>query len=89
MQIRVLGANVEVGDALTQHVQDHLDKTVKKFFEKAVNSEVHFKKEGQLFKVVLIINEGVKRGLVIKSDGQAGDAYGALNEASKKAASQL
>ena len=89
MQIRVLGANVEVGDALTQHIQDHLDKTVKKFFEKAVNSEVHFKKEGQLFKVVLIINEGVKRGLIIKSDGQAGDAYGAFNEASKKAESQL
>ena len=40
-------------------------------------------------KVVLIINEGVKRGLVIKSDGQAGDAYGAFNEASKKAESQL
>ena len=43
MQIRVLGANVEVGDALTQHVQDHLDKTVKKFFETNVfKSRVDF-----------------------------------------------
>ena len=89
MQIRVLGSNVDVGDSLTQYIQEHLDKTVKKFFEKAVNSEVHFKKDGQLFKVVLIINEGVKRGLVIKSDGDAGDPYGAFNEALKKAESQL
>ena len=44
MQIRVLGSNVDVGEALTKNVQEQLDKTVKKFFEKAVSSEVHFKK---------------------------------------------
>lgn len=89
MQIRIIGSNVEVGESLTQFAQEHLDKTVKKFFEKAVNAEAHFKKEGQLFKVVLIINEGVKRGLVIKSDGEAGDAYGAFSEALKKSETQL
>ena len=89
MQVRVLGSNMEVGDSLTSYSQDHLEKMVKKFFEKAVSSEVHFKKEGHLFKVLLIINEGVKRGIFVKSDGEAGDVYGAFNEASKKAENQL
>lgn len=89
MQVRVLGSSMEIGESLTDYIQEHLDKMVKKFFEKAVSSEAHFKKEGNLYKVILIINEGVKRGIFVKSDGEAGDAYGAFNEASKKAESQL
>jgi ribosomal subunit interface protein len=89
MEIRVLGSNMEVGDSLTSYTKDHIEKVVKKYFENAVKSEVHFKKEGHLFKVLLIVNEGVKKGIVVKSDGEAGDAYGALNEATKKAENQL
>lgn len=89
MQVRVLGSNVDIGESLTNYIEEHLDKMVKKFFEKAVSSEAHFKQEGNLFKVLLIINEGVKKGIFVKSDGEAGDAYGAFNEASKKAESQL
>ena len=89
MQIRISGSNMEVGQSLTHYAQEHLDKAVKKYFDKAVNSEVHFHKDGHLFKVVLTINEGVKGGIVVKSDAQAGDAYGALNEALEKSVKQL
>ena len=89
MQVKVLGSNMEIGDALTIYVQDHLDKMVTKFFEKAISAEAHFKKDGHFVKVILIVNEGIKRGLFVKSDGEAGDAYGAFNEASKKAENQL
>ncbi len=89
MQIRVLGSNVEVGSSLSEFVKDHLEKSVKKFFEKAISAEAHFSKEGQSFKAVLIVNEGVKKGLVLRSDGEAGDAYGAFSEAAKKIETQL
>jgi len=89
MEIRVLGSNIEVGDSLTEFAKDHLEKMVKKYFENAVKLEIHFKKEAHLFKAVLIVNEGVKKGIVVKSDGEAGDVYGALNEATKKAENQL
>lgn len=89
MQIRVIGSNIEVGQSLTSYVEENLAKSVKKYFDKAVNADVHFSKEGQLFKVIITVNEGVKGGITVKSDATAGDVYGCFNEASEKAAKQL
>lgn len=89
MQIRVLGSHTDVGQALTQYVEENLEKSVKKYFDNAVSAEVHFAKDGHLFKVTLIVNEGVKGGIVVKSNGEAGDAYAAFSEASEKSAKQL
>lgn len=89
MQIKVSGSNMEVGQALTEFSQEHLEKAVKKYFEKAVSSEVHFAKDGNIFKVVITVNEGVRGGIKVKSDGQAGDAYAAFTEACERAAKQL
>ncbi len=89
MHIRVIGSNMDTGAALTKYVEDHLNRHVKKYFENAVNADVHFTKEGINFKVVLMVNEGVKNGIKIKSDASAGDVYGCFNEAVDKAAKQL
>jgi ribosomal subunit interface protein len=89
MQIRVLGSHTDVGQSLTQYIQEHLEKSIKKYFDNAVGAEVHLVKNGHLFKVTLTVNEGVKGGIVVKSDGEAGDAYGAFNEAAERAAKQL
>lgn len=89
MQVRVVGANMDVGKSLTQYVEENLAKSVKKYFDKAVNAEVHFVKNGHLFKVTLTVNEGVKGGIVVKSDGEAGDVYGSFNEAAERAEKQL
>jgi ribosomal subunit interface protein len=89
MQVRVSGANMEVGQSLTSHVEEHLAKAVTKYFDKAVNAEVHFSKDGHLFKSVVTVNEGVKGGIVVKSNSQAGDAYGCFNEAVEKIVKQL
>jgi ribosomal subunit interface protein len=89
MEVRVIGANIEVGNSLTEYVQEHLEKVVKKYFENAVSAEVHFHKEGHLFKTLLLINEGVKRGITVKSDGEAGDIFGSFSESLHKAQTQL
>lgn len=89
MQIRVTGANIEVGQSLTEFVEDNLERSVKKYFENAVDAEVHFSKEGHLFKVMISVNEGVKGGIAVKSNASAGDVYGCFNEACEKAAKQL
>ena len=89
MQVRVIGANINVGDSLNSHIQEQLEKTVKKYFENAISAEVHFHKEGLMFRSMLLVNEGVKKGIVVKSDGEAGDAYSAFNEALRKAQNQL
>lgn len=89
MQIRVIGSNIETGPSLNSFVEEHLQKSVTKYFDKAVSGEVHFSKEGQMFSALIIVNEGVKSGIVVKSDGEAGDAYGAFNEALERATKQL
>ncbi len=89
MQIRVLGSNIEVGEALTNYVKDHLERHTNKYFDTAISAEVHFYKQNSVFFVNIVINEGVKSGIVIKSDASAQDAYGCFNEAMEKAARQL
>jgi ribosomal subunit interface protein len=89
MQVRVIGSNMDIGQSLTSYVEEHLAKSVKKYFDKAVNAEAHFVKDGHLFRVVLTVNEGVKGGIVVKSNAEAGDVYGCFNEAAEKAAKQL
>lgn len=89
MQIKVGGSHTDVGQALTQYASENLEKTVTKYFEKAVSAEVHFTKDKNLFKAVIIVNEGVRGGIKVKSDAQAGDAYAAFNEACAKITTQL
>lgn len=90
MQVKVSGNNMEVGQSLTDYVEEHLIKDVKKYFENALDAEVHFSKEGShLVKSLIIVNEGVKGGITVKSNAEAGDAYGSFNEALNKAAKQL
>lgn len=80
---------MDIGQSLTNYVEENLAKAVMKYFDKAVNADVHFSKDGHFFKTVLIVNEGVKGGIVVKSDAEAGDVYGCFNEAAEKAAKQL
>lgn len=89
MQIRVMGANIEVGQSLTQYVEENLAKAVKKYFDKAVDADVHFSKSGHMFKVVINVNEGVKGGITVKANAEAGDVYGCFSEAAEKCAKQL
>lgn len=89
MDIKVSGSNIETGQALVSYVEENLSKSVTKYFERAVSAQVHFSKTKQMFKVVITVNEGVKGGINVKSDAEAGDVYGCFNEAAEKCAKQL
>jgi ribosomal subunit interface protein len=89
VQVRIIGSNIDIGTSLEKHVEEHLTKNVAKYFEKAIAGEVHFSKNGHLFKVVIVINEGVRGGIVVKSDAEAGDPYSCFAEALEKSTKQL
>lgn len=89
MQIRVIGAAMDVGQALTTFVEEHLEKAVTKYFDTAINAEVHFSKAGNMFKAVITVNEGMKGGIAVKSDAEAGDVYACFTEACEKVAKQM
>ncbi|MFT6106129.1 MAG: ribosomal subunit interface protein [Rickettsiales bacterium] len=80
---------MEIGEALTKHAKENLEKHVNKYFDTAINADVHFSKQNSRFYANIVINEGMKKGIVIKSDGNAEDPYGCFNEAMERAAKQL
>lgn len=88
MEIRVRG-NIDIGQSLTQYVEENLTAIVTKYFEKAVSAEVYFSKDKHMFNVVITVNEGVKGGISVKADAKAGDVYACFNEAGEKCAKQL
>jgi ribosomal subunit interface protein len=89
MKIKILGSHMDVGESLTSYVEEHLKKAVKKYFDTAISAEVHFSKDAGLFKSVIVVNDGVKGGLDISGEAEAGDAYGSFNDACEKISKQL
>lgn len=90
MQTNIIGSNMDIGESLTGYVEENLNKSVKKYFDKAISADVHFKKDGVLFNVLVCVNEGVKGGgIVVKAEAEAGDAYGCFTEACQKIEKQL
>ena len=81
---------MEVGDALKEHAESQLERHVKKYFQDAISADVYFSKEKDLFKVNIVVNEGVRdRSLDIKGDYTSDDPYGCFNEALQRTAKQL
>ncbi len=75
---------------MTSFVEEHLSKDVTKYFDKAVRADVHFSKEKHhMFKALITVNEGVRGGIVVKSNAEAGDPHACFMEALHKAVHQL
>ena len=89
MQVKITGSNIELGSSIQQYANEQLEKSITKFINKIDTAEVYFGKQSQLFFANIIINEAVKKGITIKASGEAGDIYGAFNEALKKVVTQL
>ena len=89
MDIRVLGVHMEVGEALEGYVKEHLERHINKYFDTAIFADVHFSKQVGEFCAKIVVNEGVKGGIIITGEGSADDAYDCFNEAVKKVVSQL
>lgn len=88
MEISTTGHNVDVGDALRAHVEAELSGSVGKYFEKAMNAEVTFSREGG-HKFHVDIKVHPKRGMVVHGGGSGEDAYGAFDGALERIAKQL
>ncbi len=88
MEISVAGKNMDVGESLTKHVQEHLEPAVTKYFSQAIDASVNFSKSGQGLRADISVHPG-PRGLTIQGGGEAGDAYGAFDGALERISKQL
>ena len=87
MQVTVTGKQVEVGDALRQHVEAALDGLLGKYFRTAIEAHAVFAREAHLVRAEISLHVG--RGIVLNSHAAASDHYVAFDAAAEHLAKQL
>ena len=87
MDITVKGKQMDVGDALRSHTEDSLSSAVTKYFDRALDATVVFSKVQNGFHADITVHAG--RGVTVQGQGEAGDAYPALDAAMERISKQL
>lgn len=88
MQISVKGKQLDVGDALRQHVETTLTEKIGKYFSDAVDAQVILQKDAYLYCAEIIVHPG-KHGMVVQASANANEPYPAFDEAADKIAKRL
>ena len=87
MDIRVSGKQIDVGDALRTHVEDNMVAAVGKYFDRPVNANVVFSRNGHEFKCDSSVH--LSTGLTAQAHAQNGDIYAAFEQATGRIEKQL
>ncbi len=90
MKMTVQGKQVDVGNALREHVTDKLEDIDQKYFNHATAATVTFSREGHghsLFKVNISFN--ISKNIDVITEAIEKDPYVAFDTASEKAAKRL
>ena len=88
MDISVKGKNLNVGDALKGHVEDHLSSAVTKYFMRAIDASVVFSREGRNLRADISVHPG-PRGMVVQGGSESNDPYAAFDGALARISKQL
>jgi len=86
-EIHIQSSNVDLGDALVTHCNNHIRETSAKYFGKVTSANAHFRHEGQAFAVSVRIKAGGLNDYAAEHTHR--DAYQAFNSALAKVAKQL
>ena len=87
MQITVSGKQIDLSDALRVHVSGQLETITGKYFDHALEAHVTFSRARSFF--TCDINVHAARGLVLRGEGEAGDAHAAFDDAAEHIAKRL
>ena len=82
MQVQVSGKHVDVGEALRSRVDDELQTSIGKFFERGGNAEVVVARDGHGFRVDCVVT--LASGQLLVAHGLATDAQSAFTDALDK-----
>ncbi|MGE4351221.1 MAG: ribosome-associated translation inhibitor RaiA [Bdellovibrionales bacterium] len=87
MQLSVKGKQIDVGDALRQHVDEQLTEIVGKLFGDTLDAQVTFSREAHLFRADITVHAG--RGITLQSNASATEPYPAFDQAAERMAERL
>ncbi len=88
MQLTINGKQMDLGDALREHIADKLEDINEKYFNRAIESIVTMSPEGNAFtKTHISIRVG--KDIMVMSDATAPEPYASFDSAAEKVAKQL
>lgn len=88
MQLSIHGKQMDLGDALREHIADKLEDINQKYFNRAIEAIVTLSPEGHAF-VKTHISIRVGKDIMVMSDAQETDPYVSFDAACDKVAKQL
>lgn len=87
MDINVTGRKMNVGEALTDHVQARLELVADKYFNRSIDASTTFAKEGHSYRTDISLHPN--QGVNLHSRADAEDPYAAFELAAEKVEKQL
>ncbi|MDR2901599.1 MAG: ribosome-associated translation inhibitor RaiA [Lactobacillales bacterium] len=87
MQTIITGQHIDLGDSLRSYVEKAIETAVSKYFEDAVDAEVHFIKEKSQIKAEISVRTA--KGTIIRTTATTTDPYASFDEAVAKISRQL
>jgi ribosomal subunit interface protein len=87
MEIRVIGKQIDIGDALRECVQTRLNDGVSKYFSNSIDGNVTFSKDGPFFRVDCLIH--IEHGARLRSHATANDIYAVFDTAADRMEKQM
>ncbi len=87
MTLRVSGKNIDVGEALRNHIGDQIDAAVSKYFDGGYTGHVIVEKEASNFKTECKIH--LDTGIDLVSNGIASDAHPSFDLAAERIEKRL
>jgi ribosomal subunit interface protein len=87
MQLSVTGKQIDVGEALRQHVETTLTGIIDKYFERAIEAHAVFSREGPLIRSDLSVH--IRRDILVQGQAASADAYAAFDSAAEHIAKRI
>lgn len=88
MQLSINGKQMDLGDALREHIADKLEDINQKYFNRAIEAIVTLAPEGHAF-VKTHISIRVGKDIMVMADAQDTDPYASFDASCEKVAKQL
>jgi ribosomal subunit interface protein len=87
MQLTVTGKQIEIGEALRNHVDTGLGGILAKYFKTAIEAHVVLGKEAHLFRAEISLHVG--RGIIVNASATSVDCGAAFDAGAERIAKQL
>jgi ribosomal subunit interface protein len=82
MQLSIRGKQLDVGEALREHVDTSLTRTMDKYFDNPIEASVAFAREANLIRVQVSAHIG--RGMLLQAHAESHDPYAAFDAAAER-----